>query len=124
MPAPQLDSDYLGLDDGGGEAASAVRAEFALWADTPVCDAGRGMDNFYQLQQLAFLSYLMNGGPHAPACRSIRPGERHAIVLLWLVETRPMPADGNRPDALRPNSRILEHRTAGVETGRARRTTW
>ena len=34
--------------------------EFALWADTPVCDAER-MDNFYQLQQLAFLSYLMNG---------------------------------------------------------------
>ncbi len=31
-----------------------------LWADTPVCDAER-MDNFYQLQQLAFLSYLMNG---------------------------------------------------------------
>ena len=46
---------------GGGEAASADRAGSSpLWADTPVCDAER-MDNFYQLQQLAFLSYLMNG---------------------------------------------------------------
>lgn len=61
MPAPQLDSDYLGLDETAVEKLQAqfVR-EFALWADTPVCDAER-MDNFYQLQQLAFLSYLMNG---------------------------------------------------------------
>ena len=61
MPALQLDSDYLGLDETAVEKLQAqfVR-EFALWADTPVCDAER-MDNFYQLQQLAFLSYLMNG---------------------------------------------------------------
>lgn len=31
-----------------------------MWADTPTCDAER-VDNFYKLQQLAFLSYLMNG---------------------------------------------------------------
>lgn len=39
--------------------AQIVR-EFSLWADTPVCDAEE-IDNFYQLQQLAFLGYLMNG---------------------------------------------------------------
>lgn len=61
MPAPQLDSDYLGLDEAAAEKLQAqIVREFALWADTPVCDAER-MDNFYQLQQLAFLSYLMNG---------------------------------------------------------------
>lgn len=61
MPAPQLDSDYLGLDETAVEKLQAQFVlEFALWADTPVCDAER-MDNFYQLQQLAFLSYLMNG---------------------------------------------------------------
>ena len=42
MPAPQLDSDYLGLDETAVEKLQAqfVR-EFALWADTPVCDAER-----------------------------------------------------------------------------------
>lgn len=61
MPAPQPDSDYLGLDNAATEKLQAqIVREFGLWADTPVCDAER-VDNFYQLQQLAFLSYLMNG---------------------------------------------------------------
>lgn len=61
MPTPQIDADLLHLD---AEQTAALQAqivrEFSLWADTADCDADR-MDNFYQLQQLAFLSYLMNG---------------------------------------------------------------
>ena len=54
MPAPQLDSDYLGLDETAVEKLQAqfVR-EFALWADTPVCDAER-MDNFYRSSSSPF----------------------------------------------------------------------
>ena len=61
MPAPQIDSEFLGLTDEqtNGLREQIVR-EFALWADTPMCDADR-MDNFYKLQRLAFLSYCMNG---------------------------------------------------------------
>ena len=33
--------------------------EFSLWADTPECDMD-GLGNFYKLQQLAYLGYLMN----------------------------------------------------------------
>ncbi len=61
MPAPQLDAEFLGLTDDQTEVLQTqILREFSLWADTPVCDAER-IDNFYKLQQLAFLSYLMNG---------------------------------------------------------------
>ena len=54
MPAPQLDSDYLGLDETAVEKLQAqfVR-EFALWANRKAaCDA-TGVNNFYAMQQLA-----------------------------------------------------------------------
>lgn len=61
IPSPQIDGEYLGLTQEQTEALQGqIVREFAIWADTPVCDAER-IDNFYQLQQLAFLSYLMNG---------------------------------------------------------------
>jgi lambda family phage portal protein len=61
MPAPKIDADYLKLTDEQAETLrQQIVREFALWADTPVCDADR-VDNFYKLQQLAFLSYTMNG---------------------------------------------------------------
>ncbi|MCI9668730.1 phage portal protein [bacterium 1XD42-1] len=61
IPAPQIDADYLGLSSEQAEALQAqIVREFDLWADTSACDAA-GIDNFYSLQQLAFLNYLMNG---------------------------------------------------------------
>lgn len=61
MPAPQIDAEFLGLSDEEAERLQgAIAREFSLWADEPTCDAER-VDNFYQLQQLSFLSYLMNG---------------------------------------------------------------
>ena len=85
MPAPQLDSDYLGLDETAVEKLQAqfVR-EFALWADAPVCDAER-MDNFYQLQQLAFLSYLMNGDTIALLPMKHQAGAPYDL-RVWLIE--------------------------------------
>ncbi|MBE6014725.1 MAG: phage portal protein [Lachnospiraceae bacterium] len=72
MPAPQIDAEFLGItDDEAEKLQKQIIREFALWADTPVCDAER-IDNFYMLQQLAFFSYLMNGD---------------AIVLLPVKET-------------------------------------
>lgn len=61
VPAPKLDADYLGLtQEQATELQAQIIREFSLWADTPTCDADR-VDNFYKLQQLAYLSYLMNG---------------------------------------------------------------
>lgn len=84
MPAPQIDAEFLGLTPEDAEKLQAqIVREFALWADTPVCDADR-VDNFYKLQQLTFLSYAMNkkvkknkSASRAPAGESIeqRPEE-------------------------------------------------
>ena len=62
---PQPDAAHLNLSDTQTAALhEQIVREFSLWADTSVCDADR-IDNFYQLQQLAFLSYLMNGDAFA-----------------------------------------------------------
>lgn len=58
---PNLDAEFLGMTE--EEAAMWERGtmrEFALWADNPNCDLER-LNNFCELQQLAFLSWLMNG---------------------------------------------------------------
>jgi len=61
MPTPLVDADFLGLT---AEQAAALQAqivrEFDMWADTPSCDAER-IDNFYQLQRVAYMGYLLNG---------------------------------------------------------------
>lgn len=94
MPAPQLDSDYLGPDETSVEKLQAqfVR-EFALWADTPVCDAER-MDNFYQLQQLAFLSYLMNSDTIALLPMKHQAGAPYDLRVRLIEADRVCSPDG------------------------------
>lgn len=61
VPAPKLDADYLRLDQNqAADLQAQIIREFSLWADTPACDGDR-VDNFYKLQQLAYLGELMNG---------------------------------------------------------------
>ena len=65
MPSPQIDGDYLKMTSGQVEDLQAqILREFSLWADSTACDADR-VDDFYGLQQLAFLSSLMNGDAFA-----------------------------------------------------------
>ncbi len=57
----QIDYEYLGLsEEEADQWETKVEREFALWADSNHCDAQR-MNNFYELQKLAFLSFLMSG---------------------------------------------------------------
>ena len=61
LPKPKIDGDFLGMsDDAREEAERAILREFKLWAENTMCDAER-QQNFYGLQQLAFLSMLMSG---------------------------------------------------------------
>ena len=61
QPKPKIDGDFLGLsDEQREETERSILREFKLWADTTMCDAER-QQNFYGLQQLAFLSMLMSG---------------------------------------------------------------
>jgi len=61
LPKPKVDSALLGLtDEQAEEAERAILREFKLWAENPFCDAER-QRNYYEMQQLAFLSMLMSG---------------------------------------------------------------
>lgn len=60
-PKPQIDGDFLGLSEEERlSAESAILREWKLWAENPFCDAER-QQNFYAMQNLAFLSQLMSG---------------------------------------------------------------
>lgn len=61
QPKPKIDGDFLGMsEEVREETERTILREFKLWADNHFCDAER-QKNFYELQQLAFLSMLMSG---------------------------------------------------------------
>ena len=94
IPSPQIDGEYLGLTQEQTEALQGqVAREFALWADTPVCDAER-VDNFYKLQQLAFLSYLMNGDTVALLPMKQMAGQPYHLRVRLIEGDRVCSPDG------------------------------
>lgn len=94
MPSPKIDSDFLGLNE---EAAAKLRAdimrEFSLWADTPDCDADR-VDSFYQLQQLSYLGYLMNGDSIVLLPMNKRVNQPYDLRLKLIEADRVCSPDG------------------------------
>ena len=74
MPSPQIDGEFLHMTtDQVEELQAQILREFSLWADSTVCDADR-VDDFYGLQQLAYLGSLMNGDAFAILQLKPRPG--------------------------------------------------
>lgn len=62
---PAFDADFLHLSEDQAQRLKAqIEREFALWAESKDCDAS-GMLNFYELQQLAYLSWIMSGDTFA-----------------------------------------------------------
>lgn len=58
---PAFDADFLNLsEEQASKLKGQIEREFALWSETPDCDAS-GLLNFAELQQLAFLSWMMSG---------------------------------------------------------------
>ncbi len=59
---PKIDREFLGLSREEAEKwEKTVKTEFAIWANDKVaCDA-TGVNNFYSMQQLAFVSWLVSG---------------------------------------------------------------
>lgn len=59
---PKIDREFLHLSPEEADRwEKKTKAEFALWADDKrACDA-TGMNNFYAMQQLAFVSWLVSG---------------------------------------------------------------
>lgn len=61
----RIDAKFLGLTDEEADAwEQNTEREFALWAESVHCDSLK-INNFYEMQQLAFLSWLMNGDSFA-----------------------------------------------------------
>lgn len=57
----QIDYDTIGMTtDDTRKLERQIEKEFALWADSTDCDMDR-LDNFYELQQLAFMNWLISG---------------------------------------------------------------
>ncbi|MEN1985268.1 phage portal protein [Paenibacillus hubeiensis] len=58
---PTFDAKFLNLTDAqADELRSTIQREWPLWAETTKCDQA-GLNDFYELQSLAFLSTLMSG---------------------------------------------------------------
>ncbi len=81
---PVIDREILGLTE---EQATAwqkkAEAEFALWAENKNhCDA-LGMNDFYKIQQLVFLSTLMNGD-----CFTFTQRDESAVTKLMPYSLR------------------------------------
>lgn len=57
----QIDYEYLGMTEDEADVwETQVEREFNLWSESILCDSMQ-MHNFYELQQIAFLSHLMSG---------------------------------------------------------------
>ena len=88
IPSPQIDGEYLRISDDELERLQQqITREFSLWADTPACDAER-VDNFYKLQQLAFLSYLMSGDTFVLMPMREEPGQPYSLRIRIIEADR------------------------------------
>ena len=117
VPAPQIDGEFLGLTAQQTEELQAqIVREFGLWADTPICDAER-VDNFWKLQQLAFISSLMNGDVISLLPFKPHPGQPYDLRIKLIEADRVCSPDGF--DRLTPctvNGHNVHSIVQGVET--------
>lgn len=61
MPRPKINYELLGMKkETAEELQTKIKNEFSLWAESTLCDAN-DQNNFYELQQIAFLDWLKNG---------------------------------------------------------------
>ena len=85
---PQIDADFLRLsEEQAAEWKKTVIREFSLWADGKTCDAALACD-FYQLQQLAFLSALMSGDVITLLPMLRRPGAVYNLCVQLIEADR------------------------------------
>ena len=58
---PAIDAEVLGISpEEKLQLEKQIEREWRLWAESPDCDMSR-IDNFYELQQLAFINWLISG---------------------------------------------------------------
>lgn len=61
VPKPKIDYEFLGISkDETVQIQRKIKKEFAIWATSTLCDVC-DINNFYELQQIAFNDWLKNG---------------------------------------------------------------
>ncbi len=104
-----IDYEVLNIDEAQArELETQIEREFALWADSYNCDLTR-LDNFYELQQLAFLNWLLSGDVIATLPVTKRTGSLYDIRIHLIEADRLSNPRGNQ------NKNII----GGVETNNA-----
>lgn len=81
------------------ELEETIEREFAHWADSTNCDMER-LDNFYQLQQLAFLNALLSGDSFALMNTSRRTGSVYDLRIELIEADRVSTPDKERVNPL------------------------
>lgn len=103
----QIDYEVLGISQlEADEWETQVEREFELWSESIFCDAMR-MNNFYELQQIAFLSFLMSGETFVTLPYLEKPNMPYQLSVSLLEADRVCSPQGNASD------RIIN----GVEVG-------
>lgn len=117
VPTPQVDADFLGLDEKQADELQAqIVREFNLWADSTDCDAD-GVDNFWKLQMLAYISELMNGDAFAVLPYDEQPWKPYGLQVRLIEADRICSLD--KYDRLAPcevNGHSVYRIVQGVET--------
>lgn len=89
-----LDEEILGISEEEARALEAqIMREFSSWADNVNCDLER-IDNFYELQQLAFLNALMSGDVVALLPTTKRKGCLYDLRVQLIESDRVSTPDG------------------------------
>lgn len=105
----QLDYEVLGIEEEAArDLERKIEREFSLWADSTACDLER-LDNFYELQQLAFLNWLMSGDVIATLPVTKRTNCPYDLRICLIEADR----------LSNPNGIVDPHIIGGVETNNA-----
>ncbi|MCD8052250.1 MAG: phage portal protein [Clostridiales bacterium] len=87
-PKPTIDGGALGLtEEQAGKLETEISREFNLWADSVNCDAER-LSNFYDIQQIAFLNWLMSGDVFATLPMKQRAGTPYELCIQLIEADR------------------------------------
>lgn len=84
---PKIDWKYLGISaEQAEEWEENVKAEFQIWAGRKnACDA-TGMNDFYEIQQLAFISWLISGDVFVLLKREEADRDKPYTLRLHVIE--------------------------------------
>lgn len=86
-PNPKIDAEVLGISSATAEEwEKTVKAEFKMWAeDKAACDA-TAVNDFYEMQQLAFISWIISGDVFAVRKEYPETFENPYSLRIQLIE--------------------------------------